>query len=89
MGAEDLQVGDTWTAEDERGKGLAKAALGYILHHYPQTTFWYLCDEENHASRKVVEHFGFRIFGRGYRSKKWGVALFGQYVLKEQDKASP
>ena len=85
MAPKDLQIGDTWTAESERGKGLAKFALSEIAKNFNKTgrSLWYLAEEDNIPSQKVAEAVGFYLAGRGKRSKRLGLRLFGQYILEQ------
>lgn len=81
MGEADLQVGDTWTAEDERGKGLARFALTEILRREPvkSRTFWYIVESANLASIRVVEKSGFGLVSAGRRVPRFGIGLLGFY----------
>ncbi len=71
MGREDLQIGDTWTMPEYRGKGLACSAIQKIvkLNQKPGCRFWYVVEEENIASINVVEKSGFSLIGEGIRIK--------------------
>ena len=86
MGSDDLQVGDVWTAESDRGRGLATFALLTILQadHNRQRTYWYLTDESNLASTRVAEHAKFFAAASGTRTRYFGVRLFGAYRIHEQ-----
>ena len=86
MGKDDLQIGDTWTAPDHRGKGLALFALQEIsrLQKRPGRKFWYVVDESNIPSIRVVEKAGFTKVGEGTRTKRFGLSLLGAYVIQRQ-----
>lgn len=83
MAARDLQVGDTWTAPTERGKGLASWALMTALRRLATDgkTVWYICDHDNTASIGVARKAGMRLVGRGIRTRRFGVNLLGKYQI--------
>lgn len=85
MGRIDLQVGDTWTAEDERGRGLARFAVAEVVRRLsaPGRRFWYLCEPANTASVRVIERAGFRLAGMGEREPRFGVGVLGAFRLRE------
>jgi RimJ/RimL family protein N-acetyltransferase len=85
MNAGDLQVGDVWTAESERGRGLASFALLYILNtdSNRERAYWYVVDAGNLASIRVAEHASFRNSACGTRTCLCGVRLFGTYRTEE------
>ena len=85
MQKQDLQIGDTWTHPDHRGKGLATYALHEILRLRGKQgqSFWYIVEEENLASIRVVEKAGFSKVGRGIRTKRFGVSLLGSYIIQQ------
>lgn len=86
MDKADLQVGDTWTAPEERGKGLAAHALSIILKEYANDTrVWYLTEENNQPSIKVAEKCGFHLYAKGQRCKYLGISLLGNYNFKKND----
>ncbi|HVN29793.1 MAG TPA: GNAT family N-acetyltransferase [Candidatus Binataceae bacterium] len=78
----DLQIGDTWTDPNHRGKGLAGFALQQILRtmRAPGRRFWYVVGRENHASIRVAERLQFEPAAVGDWHKPWGIKLFGSYV---------
>jgi GNAT superfamily N-acetyltransferase len=83
MAAADLQVGDTWTAPSERGKGLAGWALASIIRRLATagTTVWYICDQENAASAAVARKAGMKLVGRGIRTRRFGLNLLGKFQI--------
>lgn len=85
MQPRDVQVGDTWTAPECRGNGLATFALNHITASYNTTTrdIWYLVDESNMGSIKAVEKSEFYCFGKGVRMRRLGINILGYYELKE------
>jgi RimJ/RimL family protein N-acetyltransferase len=84
MGQDDLQIGDTWTAPEYRGKGLATFAIQRILEFHKKLgrKFWYVVEESNSPSIRVVEKAGFKRIGEGERSKRFGMKVFGSYEIK-------
>jgi glycosyltransferase involved in cell wall biosynthesis/RimJ/RimL family protein N-acetyltransferase len=86
MHAGDLQVGDVWTAENERGRGLASFALLSILSADSdrQRPYWHLVDEDNRASIRVAERANFRRTAVGRRTSRFGVRFLGAYLIRER-----
>jgi RimJ/RimL family protein N-acetyltransferase len=84
MNSRDLQVGDTWTAPDHQGRGLATFALQEIVRRLgqPGRRFWYLTDSENTASCRVAERAGFNLYGIGDRTSPFGMRILGRYRLR-------
>jgi RimJ/RimL family protein N-acetyltransferase len=80
----DLQIGDTWTDPAYRGKGLALFALQTVvrLNREPQRRFWYVVQDVNLASIRVVEKADFTLSGEGTWIKPWGLKLLGSYVMR-------
>lgn len=86
MKGQDLQVGDTWTAPTERGKGLARWALEKAINRFSteDNNIWYVCEETNLASIKVAHSAKMHLVGRGCRSTKFGLSIFGQFLINEK-----
>lgn len=83
MAAVDLQIGDTWTDPDFRGRGLAKAAI-QLIHELWTGEFermWYLVEEGNHASVNVIRTLGYELVGRGDRTAPYGIRLLGRFRI--------
>jgi len=81
----DLQIGDTWTDERERGRGIATAAIGVALA-VPERRdgdCWYIVEEGNRASIRAVEKSCFTLVGRGRRLPRFGLNPLGYYALTE------
>jgi RimJ/RimL family protein N-acetyltransferase len=78
----DLQIGDTWTDPDHRGKGLASFAVRKIVKAKwePGRGFWYVVGYDNLASIRVVEKLGFGLIGVGDWHKPLGIHLLGSYI---------
>jgi GNAT superfamily N-acetyltransferase len=83
MARDDLQIGDTWTAESHRGRGLAKQAIAAIHHHWAGrfARMWYLVEDENLASIRVIEAFDYQLVGTGKRTRPLYGPMFGQFVI--------
>jgi RimJ/RimL family protein N-acetyltransferase len=81
----DLQIGDTWTDPSHRGRGLAQFGLNtaIAINRRVQRRFWYVVEEGNEASIKVVCKAGFRLHGTGTWKKPYGVKLLGSFVINE------
>jgi len=85
MAIEDIQVGDTWTDPEFRGKGLATLALEAIMRRLDNQdrTCWYVVEADNAPSIRVVEKAGFVLAGRGVRTRPFGLGLLGQFQLTD------
>ena len=72
LASRDLQVGDTWTDPQFRGRGLAKGSLRRLLDllSQPGRRIWYVVEDVNVASIKVAEDCGFRLAGSGIRVRR-------------------
>lgn len=91
MHPSDLQVGDTWTHPAERGRGLARAALGAAvdLARVRGRRLWYLTTEDNRASMRVAEAAGLRLAGRGRRRARFGIRALGAFELMGESRSRP
>jgi RimJ/RimL family protein N-acetyltransferase len=83
MGGSDLQIGDTWTDPDYRGRGLATLAIHETLRRLarPGRAFWYIVEPANVASVRTIERAGFARVAESVRTSRLGVRLLGAYVL--------
>ncbi|MEW6277019.1 MAG: GNAT family N-acetyltransferase [Candidatus Eremiobacterota bacterium] len=81
MRAGELQIGDTWTHPDFRGRGLALCCIGRILEAFGERTYWYVTEEDNRASIRVIEKAGFHLAGRGRKRDPLGLRLTARYEL--------
>lgn len=81
MGANDLQVGDVWTAPESRNQGLARLALAKTIAHYSGRTVWYVCEDSNGASIRVARKAGLRLHAVGTRTRRLGLRLLGQFRI--------
>ena len=86
MEPNDLQVGDVWTAESERNKGLASWALSEILSAdtIRKRCYWYLTEVSNGASIRVAERAGFRLAAAGIRTSRCGIQLLGTFQIQRE-----
>lgn len=84
MATDDLQIGDTWTAEEHRGKGIATFAIKKLLElkQKPGRRFWYVTEEDNISSSRVVEKAGFVQVGKGQKCDRLGIGLIGSYMME-------
>jgi len=79
----DLQIGDTWTAEPFRGRGLAGAAIREILRQDTDQArvYWYVVDAGNAASIRVIEKAGFHRVGEGLRTRRFRLRILGEFRI--------
>lgn len=84
MTKDDLQIGDTWTLPEYRGRGLASFAIRAITGacRRPGRTFWYVVDQDNLASIRAVEKASFVKIGEGIRTKRFGLRALGAYIVQ-------
>jgi RimJ/RimL family protein N-acetyltransferase len=85
MSRDDLQIGDTWTAQHTRRQGLALFSLLTIMAtlRKPGRKFWYFCREDNLASIHVAEMAGMEIAGRGGCFPVMRLKMLRQYRMTE------
>jgi len=81
MCSDDLQIGDIWTAESERRKGLSVVVLNHILNENKNRTIWFLCESGNSASVRLARSVGMEFFGLGQRTTPLGIGVFGRFVV--------
>jgi RimJ/RimL family protein N-acetyltransferase len=81
-----LQIGDTWTRPDYRGRGLASIALIYVVEQLGSKyrPFWYIVASDNHASVRAVMKSGFELIGKGQRYSRLGVGVLGYFGISEE-----
>ena len=75
MKKNDLQIGPIGTKKEHRRKGLAAYAIQEIIKSYknPNKKIWYLTRKENIISGQVIEKFGFKAYGEGFRKGRLGI----------------
>jgi RimJ/RimL family protein N-acetyltransferase len=85
MEESDLQIGDTWTAQEDRGRGLAGAAIQEILRRDTDSnrTYWYIVEADNAASIRVIEKAGFHRVGKGIRTPRFGLRILGAFRISQ------
>ena len=79
----DLQIGDTFTYLNFRGRIATWAIMVFELLKTKDRKFWYLCAEDNLASIRVIEKAGFKKKGSGIRMAKWGLNMLGSFIITE------
>jgi RimJ/RimL family protein N-acetyltransferase len=79
----DLQLGDLWTCPNERGRGLARAAVAETHRHFAARAerFWYVVDAKNEVSVRFIESCGYRLVGTGERTSPFGLRALGRFRL--------
>lgn len=87
MGANDLQIGAVWTDPAYRGRGLARLAISEIQKRWAgrYERLWYIVDESNEASIRVIEASGFELLGFGVKTRPFGLGLLGQYRMTKRN----
>jgi RimJ/RimL family protein N-acetyltransferase len=83
MGADDLQIGDVWTAPAARRQKLARIAIAEAQRRFRAdgTAIWYVVEVGNQASAELARSCGCRHAAVGRRTRRLGLALLGQYVI--------
>ena len=83
MRPEDMQIGDTWTHPEHRGRGLAGFAAKTLIAALAQEGrhIWYVTELENPASMAVAINAGMRLAGRGVRIKPRFLRAFDAYRI--------
>jgi lipopolysaccharide/colanic/teichoic acid biosynthesis glycosyltransferase/RimJ/RimL family protein N-acetyltransferase len=82
MAEGDLQIGALWTAPKHRRLGYAAAMVGEALGRRSGRPVWYLVEAENAASIRLAQACGFRLAGRGRRTRPLGMTAFGRFRLE-------
>jgi RimJ/RimL family protein N-acetyltransferase len=84
MGAADMQIGDTWTNPQHRGRGLGKFALGVLLKHLarPRRRIWYVVEADNLPSIAIAKAAGMRLSGTGGRTRPRLLRFLHAYELR-------
>jgi len=82
----DLQIGDTFTDPDYRGRRLAEMTLSRIVADLAREgrTLWYIVKEENAPSIRVAEKCGLTVRGKGNRYNRFGSRLLGEFRIEQQ-----
>lgn len=84
MGAHDLQIGDVWTSPRARRQQLARTAVAEVHRRFglEKSRIWYVTDCDNLASQALAKSCGYRLVGRGRKTRRFGTAFLGQYVIE-------
>ena len=87
MNRNDIQVGDIWTKDQFRNKGMATGAMKYLLNmeEFRNRTVWYITDVENKQSLKLAEKSGFGVCSMAKKRNRMGVSFLGKYELTSDD----
>ncbi|HJU28665.1 MAG TPA: GNAT family N-acetyltransferase [Candidatus Binataceae bacterium] len=85
MAKDDLQIGDTWTHPDHRGKGLAGFAASQILAamSHRGRHIWYVVESINMPSIRTAEGAGMSLYGRGVWRRPLNLKPLGSFVVRE------
>jgi RimJ/RimL family protein N-acetyltransferase len=86
---DDFQIGDTWTDPAHRGRGLASFALQRVVMTLakPGRRLWYVVEDINKPSIRVVEKAQFILAAKGAWVRPWGLKLAGAYVIRRNHAA--
>jgi RimJ/RimL family protein N-acetyltransferase len=87
MASADVQIGNVWTDDTHRGRGLATAGIKKAVAALASSdrSFWYVTTKDNLASRAAAEHSGFEQFGWGERTERFGLRLLGAFEIKRHE----
>lgn len=90
MGADDLQIGATFTVPEARGRRLAPRAIleAVALLGKPGRRFWYLTEQSNTASCRAAEQAGLLLAGYGTREPRLGLSVLSAYRMTAANTAS-
>jgi RimJ/RimL family protein N-acetyltransferase len=55
----------------------------------PERRFWYVVEDANVASIRVIEKAGFILTGIGKRVPRLGIGLLGYYVIEHESSVAP
>jgi len=73
MHKNDVQLIYVITKKELRGKGLGQKMMQFTLQYHTKINelrnIWYVTDELNHASQKLAECSGFKLFSYGVKKK--------------------
>ena len=80
MDFNDLQIGDVWTCNSYRGKGLASYSLSYALRLLEAETksFFYIVEGANNISIKLAVSRGFELVATGTK-KNFLISFISYY----------
>jgi RimJ/RimL family protein N-acetyltransferase len=91
MTHEDLQIGDVWTDVKYRGIGLATYGIERAIELAGERVrrIWYVVEESNVRSIRLVEKVGFACVARGIRTHRLGISLLGAFQTKSFSEMNP
>lgn len=80
----DLQISNTWTPSELRGRRLASVGLNAALASawQPDRWFWYVTREDNLASIQVCTRAGFKLTGYARRTSPLGLHALGKFKVE-------
>lgn len=83
MGPHDIQLGPVWTADDQRGRGLAAKLCRLALRELNGSarTVWWLCKHHNDSSKAVARKLGLALEGPATRTPVFSLPAFHIYRL--------
>lgn len=80
----DVQVSNTWTHPDFRGRGLAVETLRRVIEAtHESRTIWYSAHLNNEQSISVGRRAGMTEHAHAVRTKALGLRVLGQFVLDD------
>mgnify|MGYP003610416714 CR=1 FL=1 len=83
MHTNDIQISDTWTHPDYRGRGIASFAAGMVVRQADGTqTVWYATQESNASSLSVCRTLGMQPVGTAVRTDRFGFRILGSLVAQ-------
>lgn len=90
MSPGDLQIGDTWTHPEHRGRGYAVLAIRGVLSRFACAgrSFWYVVEVDNLPSIRAVERAGFELVGTGDRLPRFGINALAAYRIGDPERES-
>jgi GNAT superfamily N-acetyltransferase len=90
VGQSEVQISSTWTDPEFRNQGIASATLAYIMHTVATGChrYWYICREDNEASRRTCIHAGFEFAFHVKRNSLCGILGTRWYSVKDREQRS-
>lgn len=84
MASTDLQISDTWTDPEYRGRGIASFAARLVVARAdPSQTIWYATSASNVSSLAVCRSLGMESAGRAIRAKRLGLRVLGSLEAED------
>ncbi|MGN6817581.1 MAG: GNAT family N-acetyltransferase [Sphingomonas sp.] len=87
MAGDDLEVGNMWTLPEARGQKLGHIISGeaHRLFDDRERRWWGWTEADNAPSIAIAARCNYRSIGTGYKTRPWGVGLWGQYIFVPKD----